>query len=319
MVEISAPSLELFPHSKWYLKSLLDKLKSDYLIIYPFYSKYNFLKFLSNSNFFCTIYCILKSNNKTLLVLDGNPIATVIASYIFKKNIYLTVTSDPDYYFYGFFKFFKFFLKCNFINKNTTLLIRTKKIEKQWIKLNFNTFEYKSWELSRSEFYKKKFFFYDYCIVGQLRDSKKIDFFYNKLKSRLIISGTCHPKFIPNFPYISNPSEDEFLNLINSSKFIIAYYFNGNLEQESGILYQAMIAKTPIIARDSGWLGYMVRKYSIGLLFNDLSIKTNFPFEADNLDSSKYNKMIKNIERARELIFSESILYLNKLEKVINS
>lgn len=290
-----------------------DEIENDICISN---SKVKYFKQFKGLKFLNVIYGTLATivySSENILMLDGHFFVCFAYSLFSKKKIYLTCTESPRYYSKRYF-IFKIACMLNKLNRDKLLLIpRTVNIKRQWNKIGFRTFEYCTWELDSSKFIPTNIQKNGVSLVGQLREEKFPNKLYEILGSDLIIAGTCHTKFTPKFNYIKSPNDEQFLNIISTSRFTLCLYSNWDLNKESGIFFQALMAGTPIISFNDGWLANQIKLYNVGVLIERNCDLKKINQIMDEINEIEYQSLLRNIENVRSSLNSNTCIYLRRL------
>jgi hypothetical protein len=117
-------------------------------------------------------------------------------------------------------------------------------------------------------------------VLGQVRPGKGIEwlvplFDRNPQVGTLTVAGAfsnqqneqdlavlhAHPNFINGFL-----AEDELVDLARYQHYLLMLYDNWDARMEAAILYLAAKVNRPVIVRDGGWCGRMVRAYNCGIV-----------------------------------------------------
>lgn len=151
-------------------------------------------------------------------------------------------------------------------------------------------------------------------VLGQIRPGKGIEwliplFQANPQAGMLTVAGTfssaIHERslsVLQGYAHFINRflAEDELLKLAQSQHYLVMLYDDWDERMEAATLYLAARANRPVIVRDAGWCGRMVRTYNCGLACERGRETAEFFMALPKPGEEAYNKLLAGLARFRE-------------------
>lgn len=151
-------------------------------------------------------------------------------------------------------------------------------------------------------------------ILGQIRPGKGIEWLVPLFEQRpeigkLTVAGTffthAHEKalavlgssqcFVNRFL-----TEHDMLALASSQDYLLMLYDNWDARMEAATLYLAAKVNRPVIARDAGWCGRMIRAYNCGVICENGSETAEFFQSLPVPGEPAYERLLLGLERFRK-------------------
>ena len=160
---------------------------------------------------------------------------------------------------------------------------------------------------------------YDFALIGRLDRYKGVDDFLKLAKKfpnySFLLAGEllmdCEIENLKNVDKLLSRQEfSKYIELISSTKILILPYRSAT---QSGVLLDALFAKTFVLARDVGAMREQIELYKNGKLYDDFSELVDFVENIKNF--SAFTVTENDLNSARERIQKEDILHIRNFEK----
>lgn len=151
-------------------------------------------------------------------------------------------------------------------------------------------------------------------VLGQVRPGKGIEwlvplFDQHPHAGMLTVAGAFitqqHADALPmlqEYPHFINRflSEHELTDLARSQHYLLMLYDNWDERMEAATLYLAAKVNRPVIARDAGWCGRMVKTYNCGLICKPGDESADFFLALPKPGEAAYLDLLAGLEKFRE-------------------